>query len=161
VSLRELSSAGPVHTWRLGAPVTCVRFHPDGRPLVAVTGQWRSDASGAMYVIQPGSTPEVQAYPFDQPVGAVEFSGPDDVVVLGGWDGTVTYVRLADGARLAQVAGSKNTIAAAAFTPDAESFVPLSLAAARQEELRRQAAIPSWPMLVPSDRADVILDWRE
>jgi bla regulator protein blaR1 len=162
LTLRELSAVGPVRTWWLGAPVTCVRFHPNGRQLVAVTGQWRSDSSGTLHVIDPGQSPEVHEYPLDQPAGAVEFADAGDVAILGGWDGVVTYVRLADGRRLARVSGSKNDIAAAAFTPDAESFVPMPLAAAlRLEELQRAETLWLWPLFVPAEPIDAAPEPRE
>ncbi len=142
LALYDIASGALIQEWKLGEAVSCARYSPDGRRLLVTTGHWRSDDPGRLFVL-PLKTGKLEVpRAISKTAGAIDFTSDPSVVVLGSWDGQATYVRLADGARLAQVPTFKDWISASAFSPNAAHFSPLSLEEAQFEEQRllREAA---------------------
>lgn len=138
VALYRTDSLGRVDSWKFADPINCVRFSPEGGRLAVSTGGWRSETGGTLYVIDLEAGRVEQHVTLDRPAGVIAFAEEPDVLAAGGWDGTLSYVRMTDGALLARTSLSKDLVSAGAFSEDTRVFPATTLASAREETARLQ-----------------------
>ncbi|MDX1969441.1 MAG: M56 family metallopeptidase [Planctomycetaceae bacterium] len=136
LALYDVATGTLIQDWELGEAVSCARFSPDRLQLLITTGHWRSEDPGRLFVLPLKTGNMGHPLVITKTAGAIDFTSDSSVVVLGSWDGLATYVRLADGSRLAQVPTFKDWISASAFSANAAHFSPLTLEEARFEEQR-------------------------
>ena len=147
----------------LSAPVTCLRFAPDGRSVTVATGSFLSPDSGGLTTIDPATWTIAGRTALPSPIGAVAYSGDGQVIVAGAWKGTVYYLDADSHEILESVVSSKDPISAAAFSADTRVFPVLSLdearahveaERARAEEVRQRqqqlSVLSGFPLFAPT-----------
>jgi WD40 repeat protein len=168
VSRWTLESTGTRADVELGAPVSCLRFAPDGAMVAVSTGSWRSSASGGIVLLDLATWTERKRVALTSPIGALAFENNGHVLAAGAWDGTVHYLGLNDFSPLLSVVSSKDAISAAGFSADTGAFPVLTLDEARtqlererarqfseqqaQQQLLQQFAVPTEPVPAPAAR---------
>jgi bla regulator protein BlaR1 len=123
-------------TLRLDAPVSCVRFAPDGLAVVVATGNWRSVQSGGVTRIDASSWQVLDRTALPAPIGALAYIEDGRVLAAGAWDGTVHYLNADDHELLLSAIASKDAISEAQFAVETHGFPALSalsLAEARSQ----------------------------
>ena len=138
VALYRTDTLGRADSWKFADPINCVRFSPDGGRLAVSTGGWRSETGGTLYIIDLETERVEQNVAIDRPAGVIAFTEEPDVLAAGGWDGSLSYVRMTDGALLARTSLSKDLVSAGAFSEDTRVFPATTLEAAQAETARLQ-----------------------
>jgi len=138
VALYRTDTLGRADSWKFTGAINSVRFSADGNRLAVSTGGWRSETAGTVYVIDLQTGHIDHEVSLERPAGVVAFTEDPEVLAAGGWDGSLSYVRLTDGALLARASLSKDLVSAGSFSEDTHVFPAMTLEAAKTETARLQ-----------------------
>ncbi|HUY91558.1 MAG TPA: M56 family metallopeptidase [Pirellulales bacterium] len=120
---------GGVHVWdwaqanevaklaRQAAPVSCVRWSPRGDRLAVAFGRWSDGEDAALALWSPGDDAPLELHGFGDPIGALDWLD-DDSLLLAAWDGESLTFSVSLGKPLARLRLDKNSVSAAAWSPD-------------------------------------------
>ena len=118
ITVHDPQTLSPVACWTVEGPANSIACSPDGRTVAVSFGSWLADTGW----VECWSIPErrkVARYPAAAPVGATRFTPDGRTLVVGGWNGLVTWRSLPGGAVVAERQLPKHLVADAAFCPDA------------------------------------------
>lgn len=126
------------------APVTSVAVSRDGRHLAVAAGSWMALDPGHVAIWDPLTLTVRHGFSVHSAVGAVAFHDDGRSLVVGEWNGRITIwnlrTRLPTGIGLV----SKETIAAAKFSPDTQAL----------SRIEPEVVLPV-PRFLPEPRADL------
>jgi hypothetical protein len=105
--------------WSLGGPANSIACGPDGQTVAVAFGSWLDAETGWVECWSIPQRRRLATYRVSAPVGAARF-GPDGrTLIVGGWNGFLTWRSLPGGELIAERQLPKGLVAAAAFSPDA------------------------------------------
>jgi hypothetical protein len=120
---------GSVVVWELGdreqvarlpqqdAPVSCLRWSKQGDRLAVALSTWSNHDSSSLLVWRPQEGSDVEKWPLEQSIGALDWLAADELVVAD-WGGAAKVMDLTTGLFVETQWLGKDTISAAAFSPD-------------------------------------------
>lgn len=119
ISVRDPNSLAPVATWSVEGPANSIACGPDSQTVAVAFGSWLDAETGWVECWSIPERRKLASYSASAPVGAARF-GPDGrMLVVGGWNGLLTWRTLPGGELIAERQLPKGLVAAAAFSPDA------------------------------------------
>jgi WD40 repeat protein len=119
ISVRDPHTLAPLAGWSVEGPANSIACGPDGQTVAVAFGSWLDAETGWVECWSITGRKLSPRYSASAPVGAARF-GPDGrMLVLGGWNGFVTWRTLPGGELVAERQLPKGLVAAAAFSPDA------------------------------------------
>jgi beta-lactamase regulating signal transducer with metallopeptidase domain len=120
ISVRDPSSLAPISGWSVEGPANSIACGPDSQTVAVAFGSWLDAETGWVECWSISQGGKIASYSASAPVGASRFGGPDGgTLVVGGWNGLLTWRRLPGGELVAERQLPKGLVAAAAFSPDA------------------------------------------
>ncbi|HEV3341377.1 MAG TPA: M56 family metallopeptidase [Pirellulales bacterium] len=99
------------------APVSCLRWSNQGDRLAIALSTWSNHDSASLLVWRPGDSSGLQRCSLEQSVGAIDWLTADEMVVAD-WSGAAKTIDLTTGQIVENQWLGKDTISAAAFSPD-------------------------------------------
>jgi WD40 repeat protein len=119
ISVRDPNSLALVAEWSVEGPANSIACGPDNQSVAVSFGSWLDAETGWVECWSISERRKLASYSASAPVGASRF-GPDGrTLVVGGWNGLLTWRTLPGGELVAERQLSKSLVAAAAFSPDA------------------------------------------
>jgi beta-lactamase regulating signal transducer with metallopeptidase domain len=118
ISVHRPDTLAPLSSWSIGGPANSIACAPDGRTVAVACGSWLAETGWVEF----WSIPERRKfayYEMSAPVGATRFSLDGRTLVIGAWNGLISWRSLPDGKTLAERQLSKDLVSSAAFSPDA------------------------------------------
>lgn len=97
--------------------VSCVRWSKGGDRVAIALSEWSNRDSSTLLVWRPGDAMIAQELSLDTTSGALEWFG-DEAVIIADWNGTARIVDLALGMPVGSRYLGKDSVSAAAFSPD-------------------------------------------
>jgi beta-lactamase regulating signal transducer with metallopeptidase domain len=120
ISVLDPNSLDPVAGWSVEGPANSITCGPDNQTVAVAFGSWLDAETGW---VECWSITERRKLPGDYsasaPVGAARIDPHGRTLVLGGWNGLLTWRTYPGGELIAERQLSKGLVAAAAFSPDA------------------------------------------
>jgi hypothetical protein len=120
ISVLDPNSLDPVAGWSVEGPANSITCGPDNQTVAVAFGSWLDAETGW---VECWSITERRKLPGDYsasaPVGAARIDPHGRTLVLGGWNGLLTWRTFPDGDLIAERQLPKSLVAAAAFSPDA------------------------------------------
>jgi beta-lactamase regulating signal transducer with metallopeptidase domain len=119
ISVRNPHTLAPVTGWSVEGPANSIACAPDSQTVAVAFGSWLDAEIGW---VECWSIPErrmLVKYDAPAPVGATRFAPDGKMLVIGGWNGLLTWRKLPDGELFAERQLPKDVVAATAFSPDA------------------------------------------
>jgi bla regulator protein BlaR1 len=102
---------------RQDAPVSCLRWSKTGDRLAIALSEWSNRDSSSLVVWRPGEAAVSKEVPLDHSLGALDWLD-DEAVLVADWSGAAQVVDLASGMPVESFWLSKDSVSAAAFSPD-------------------------------------------
>ncbi|HVW37238.1 MAG TPA: M56 family metallopeptidase [Pirellulales bacterium] len=102
---------------RQSAPVGCLRWSPQGDRLAIALSRWASEEGAALWIWSPADRQSPVVHPLIAPAGALDWLDRDTLIVAA-WDGQTQQVSAATGKPLGWLKLDKNSVSAAAWSPD-------------------------------------------
>lgn len=99
------------------AAVNCVRFSPNGDQLAIAIGDWQSNHSGQVSLLDLQSGKSTTTLKCASSPGALAYASNEELIV-GHWDGRTQLWNLARRKVIGTAMANKGVVAAAAFSPD-------------------------------------------
>jgi beta-lactamase regulating signal transducer with metallopeptidase domain len=118
VSVLDADTLKRLAGWSVAGPANSLACAPDGRTVAVAFGSWQDEAGWVEFWSLPGRR-KVASYPAYAPVGAARFAPDGRTLIVGGWDGLVSWLALPGGELIAERRLPKGVVATAAFCPDA------------------------------------------
>ncbi len=119
ISVCDPHTLAPVSGWSVEGPANSIACGPDGRTVAVAFGSWLDAETGWVECWSIAGGRKLARYSASAPVGAARFGPNGDLLVLGGWNGSLTWRTLPGGELIAERQLPKGVVAAAAFSPDA------------------------------------------
>jgi len=107
-----------VTRWTVEGPANSLSCSPDGQTVAVACGSWLAD-TGWVECWSITERRKVAHYSAPGPVGATRFTPDGRVLIVGGWNGFVSWRALPNGELIAARQLAKDAVATAAFSPDA------------------------------------------
>jgi beta-lactamase regulating signal transducer with metallopeptidase domain len=151
ISVRRPDTLAPLARWSVGGPANSIACAPDSRTVAVACGSWLGEIGWVecWSITEPR---KLASYAMCAPVGATRFTPDGRVLVIGGWNGLLVWLKLPEGGFVAERQLSKDLVAAASFSPDAGTLPldpppeptvpPTPEPFAGQELLRRISQLP-------------------
>jgi len=118
VSVRDSKTLALLSSWSVEGQANSIACAPDGLTVAVSFGSWLAD-TGRVECWSIADQKKFASYSASFPVGATRF-GPDGrMLVIGGWNGLVTWRALPGGELIAERQLPKELVANTAFCPDA------------------------------------------
>jgi beta-lactamase regulating signal transducer with metallopeptidase domain len=118
ISVRDPVALAPLSCWSVGGPANSIACAPDGRTVAVACGSWLAEAGWVEFWSIPEQR-KLAYYEMTAPVGAARISPDGRTLVIGAWNGLISWRSLPDGKTLAERQLSKDLVSSAAFSPDA------------------------------------------
>ena len=118
ITVRDPQTLALVASWTVEGPANSIACAPDGLTVAVSFGSWLSQDGW----VECWSIPErrkVASYAAPAPVGATRFAPDGKTLVIGSWNGLVTWRKLPSGELITDRELPKDVVATAAFCPDA------------------------------------------
>jgi WD40 repeat protein len=122
ISVHDPATLALRYSWTVEGPANSIACAPDGRTVAVAFGSWLNSDTGWVECWSIAGRRKLAEYSAAAPVGASRFSPDGRRLVLGGWNGWVTWRALPAGDLVAERQLAKNLVAAAAFSPDAATL---------------------------------------
>ena len=119
ISILDPSSLALVAEWTVKGTANSIACGPDSDTVAVAFGSWLKDETGWVECWSIDERRKLASYSASAPVGAARFGPDGGTLVLGGWDGLLTWRTVPDGDLIAERQLPKGLVAAAAFSPDA------------------------------------------
>jgi beta-lactamase regulating signal transducer with metallopeptidase domain len=119
ISVLDPSSLAVESAWSVEGPANSLACGPDNETVAVAFGSWLNAETGW---VETWSIPErrkLAGYSASAPVGAARFGPQGRTLIVGGWNGLLTWRTLPNGELIAERQLPKSVVAAAAFSPDA------------------------------------------
>jgi bla regulator protein BlaR1 len=137
ISIRDSQTLAVIGGWSIQGPANSIACNPDGRTIAVSFGSWLAE-TGWVECWSIAEQRKLASYSASAPVGACRFSTDGRILVIGGWNGQVTWCGLPGGEVIAERQLSKDLVANTAFCPDAGTL-PL-----QPPPLPSPQTIPEW-----------------
>jgi len=118
ISVRHPDTLASISSWSVGGPANSIACSPDSRTVAVACGSWLAEA-GWVECWSIAEQRKLAYYAMSAPVGATRFSPDGRMLVIGAWNGLLSWRTLPDGKTVAERQLSKDLVASAAFSPDA------------------------------------------
>jgi beta-lactamase regulating signal transducer with metallopeptidase domain len=121
ISVLDPNSLDPLAGWSVEGPANSITCGPDSQTVAVAFGSWLDAETGWVecWSITKRQKLDRYRYSASAPVGAARISPDGRTLVLGGWNGLLTWRTYPGGELIAERQLSKGLVAAAAFSPDA------------------------------------------
>jgi WD40 repeat protein len=119
ISVRNPRTLAPVAAWSVEGPANSIACAPDGQIIAVAFGSWLDGETGWVECWSITGRRKLASYSASAPVGATRFAPDGGTLVLGGWNGFLTWRRLPGGELIAVRQLPKAVVAATTFSPDA------------------------------------------
>jgi hypothetical protein len=119
ISVRDPNSLALVAEWSVEGPANSITCGPDSQTVAVAFGSWLDAETGWVECWSITGQRKLPPYSASAPVGAARFGPEGRTLVLGGWNGLLTWRTFPGGELIAERQLSKGLVAAAAFSPDA------------------------------------------
>jgi beta-lactamase regulating signal transducer with metallopeptidase domain len=118
ITVRDPQTLAPYTSWYVVGAANSIACSPDGQTVAVSFGSWLAE-TGWVELWSIADRKKLASFPAPAPVGASRFSPDGRVLIIGGWNGLVTWRVLPSGDLRAERQLSKDIVATAAFSPDA------------------------------------------
>jgi YD repeat-containing protein len=118
ISVRHPDTLAQLSSWSVHGPANSIACAPDCRTVAVACGSWLAETGW----VERWSIPErrkLAYYEMSAPVGATRFSPDGRTLVIGAWNGLISWRTLPEGKTVAERQLSKDLVSSAAFSPDA------------------------------------------
>jgi WD40 repeat protein len=119
ISVRDPNSLDPVTEWSVEGPANSIACGPDNQTVAVAFGSWLDAETGWVECWSIPQRQKLASYSSSAPVGAARFRPDGQTLIVGGWNGLLTWHTLPGGELIAERQLPKGLVAAAAFSPDA------------------------------------------
>jgi WD40 repeat protein len=116
--VRDPQTLATVASWTVEGPANSIACAPDNRTVAVSFGSWLGE-TGWVECWSITERRKIASYAASAPAGAARFSPDGKTLVIGGWNGMVTWRSLPGGELIAERQLPKHAVATAAFSPDA------------------------------------------
>jgi beta-lactamase regulating signal transducer with metallopeptidase domain len=120
VTVRDPQTLAATGSW-YAEGANSLACSPDGQTVAVCFGSWLAD-DGHVELWSVAERRRLLTVRATTPVGAARFAPDGRTLVVGGWNGTVEWHSLPDGALLARRLLTKDLVANTAFSPDAAAL---------------------------------------
>lgn len=103
---------------RPGSAISCVRWAPHGNDLAISRGDWSEHEQSGLIVWSPAEDVVLYEQSLSQPVGALDWMGRDNTLLMVGWDGQSQVWSLATKQVVSELQLDKDQVSAAAWSAD-------------------------------------------
>lgn len=142
ISVHDPNNLIVVGGWSVEGPANSIACSPDNRTVAVAFGSWLKAETGWVECWSITEQRKIYLpYSASAPVGAVRFAADGSTLVMGGWNGLLTWRALPNGELIAERTLPKGLVAAAAFSPDAGT---LPLEPPPEPPLNDPALSPVW-----------------
>jgi len=162
ISVHNPNSLAVVGGWSVEGPANSIACSPDNQIVAVAFGSWLKAETGWVECWSITEQRKIALpYSASAPVGAVRFGPDGSRLVMGGWNGLLTWRALSNGELIAERKLPKGLVAAAAFSPDAGTL-PLEPPPEPPPPPNNPAFPPAWdqqlvrPLAPPRTAADLI-----
>jgi beta-lactamase regulating signal transducer with metallopeptidase domain len=118
ISVRHPDTLASLSSWSVGGPANSIACAPDSRTVAVACGSWLAE-TGWVECWSIAEQRKLAYYAMSAPVGATRFSPDGRTLVIGAWNGLISWQTLPDGKTVAERQLSKDLVSSAAFSPDA------------------------------------------
>jgi beta-lactamase regulating signal transducer with metallopeptidase domain len=118
ISVRHPDTLAQLSSWSVAGPANSIACAPDGRTVAVACGSWLAE-TGWVECWSISERQKLAYYEMSAPVGATRFSPDGRTLIIGAWNGLLSWRALPDGKTIAERQLSKDLVASAAFSPDA------------------------------------------
>lgn len=118
ISVHDAHTLALVTSWTVAGPANSLSCSPDGKTVAVAFGSWLTE-TGWVECWSITEQRKMSAYPASGPVGATRFTPDGGVLIIGGWNGFVSWRAVPSGELIAARQLTKDLVATAAFSPDA------------------------------------------
>jgi bla regulator protein BlaR1 len=118
ITVRDPQTLATVASWTVEGPANSIACSPDNRTVAVSFGSWLGE-TGWVECWSITERRKIASYAASAPAGAARFSPDGKTLVIGGWNGMVTWRSLPGGELIAERQLPKHAVATAAFSPDA------------------------------------------
>jgi beta-lactamase regulating signal transducer with metallopeptidase domain len=108
-----------VAAWSVEGPANSIACGSDNQTVAVSFGSWLNAETGWVECWSIPQRRKLAGYSASAPVGAARFGPQGRTLVVGGWNGLLTWRTLPGGELIAERQLPKSVVAAAAFSPDA------------------------------------------
>lgn len=119
ISVRDPDTLALVAEWSVVGPANSIACGPDSQTVAVAFGSWLDAETGWVECWSINERRKLANYSASAPVGAVRFGSDGQTLIVGGWNGLLTWRTLPGGELIAERQLPKALVAAAAFSPDA------------------------------------------
>jgi beta-lactamase regulating signal transducer with metallopeptidase domain len=123
ISVRNPRTLAPVAAWSVEGPANGIACAPDGQTVAVAFGSWLDGETGWVECWSIAERRKLARYSAPAPVGATRFAPDGGTLVLGSWNGLLTWRTLPGGELIAMRQLPKAVVAATAFSPDAGTLL--------------------------------------
>lgn len=103
---------------RLGSAISCVRWAPNGNDLAISRGDWSEHQQAGLIVWSPSEDVVLHEQSLPHPIGALDWMGRDNALLMVGWDGQSQVWSLSTKQVVSEMQLDKDQVSAAAWSPD-------------------------------------------
>jgi bla regulator protein blaR1 len=118
ISVLHPDTLAPLGAWSVAGPANSIACAPDGRTVAVACGSWLEE-TGWVECWSIADRQKLAYFEMGAPVGATRFAPDGRMLVIGAWNGLLSWRTLPDGKMVAERQLSKDLVASAAFSPDA------------------------------------------
>lgn len=122
VSVLDPTTLATLTSWSVKGPASSIACSPDSRTVAVAFGSWLDADTGWVECWSIADRQKTASYSVAAPVGATRFAPDGRTLVIGSWDGSMTWRALPGGELIAERQLPKDLVAAAAFSPDAATL---------------------------------------
>jgi bla regulator protein BlaR1 len=119
ISVCDPRSLAALSSWTVEGPANSLACSPDGRCVAVAFGSWLDAEGGWVECWSIREQRKLARYEAPAPAGATRFTPDGRMLIIGSWNGQLTWRTFSDGELVAERQLPKNLVAAAAFSPDA------------------------------------------
>jgi bla regulator protein BlaR1 len=119
ISVRDPNSLATMAEWSVEGPANSIACSPDSQIVAVAFGSWLDAETGWVECWSITGRRKLASYSASAPVGAARFGREGRRLIVGGWNGLLTWRSLPGGELIAERQLPKSLVAAAAFSPDA------------------------------------------
>lgn len=103
---------------RPGSAISCVRWSPNGNDLAITRGDWSEREQSGLIVWSPAEDIVLHEQSLSMPVGALDWMGQDNSLLIVGWDGQSQIWSLSTKQVVTEMQLDKDQVSAAAWSAD-------------------------------------------
>jgi beta-lactamase regulating signal transducer with metallopeptidase domain len=119
ISVCDPKSLAVMVAWSVEGPANSLACCPDNQTVAVAFGSWLDAETGWVECWSITGQRKLASYSASAPVGAARFGPQGRTLIVGGWNGLLTWRTLPGGELIAERQLPKSVVAAAAFSPDA------------------------------------------